>query len=75
MVKRGDGILRLPPAAMEIGGVLVERANSFLSHHPQSEDALRRLLTLRLATVREDGEPTRRRAARSEFTDDEWRLA
>jgi hypothetical protein len=74
MVKSGDGMLRLPPAAMEIGGVLVERANSFLSHHPQSEDALRRLLTLRLATVREDGEPTRRRAARSEFTADEWRL-
>ena len=74
MVRRGDGMLRLPPAAMEIGGVLVERANAFLAHRPQSEDALRRLLTLRLATVREDGEPTRRRAARSEFTDDEWRL-
>ena len=27
-----------------------------------------------LATVREDGEPTRRRAFRSEFSDDEWRL-
>ena len=24
--------------------------------------------------MREDGEPTRRRAARSEFTDEEWRL-
>jgi formylglycine-generating enzyme required for sulfatase activity len=74
MVKRGDGMLRLPPAAMEIGGVLVERANAFLSHRPQSEDALRRLLTLKLATVREDGEPTRRRAFRSEFSEEEWRL-
>jgi hypothetical protein len=55
MVRRGDGMLRLPPAAMELGGVLAERANSFLSHHPQSEEALRRLLTLKLATVREDG--------------------
>jgi formylglycine-generating enzyme required for sulfatase activity len=74
MIKRGDGMLRLPPAAMEIGGVLVERANSFLALNPRSEDALRRVLTLKLATVREDGEPTRRRAFRSEFTDDEWRL-
>jgi hypothetical protein len=32
------------------------------------------VLTLRLATVREDGEPTRRRAAREEFSDEEWRL-
>ena len=41
---------------------------------PGREDALRRVLTLRLATVREDGEPTRRRASRSEFSDEEWRL-
>jgi tetratricopeptide (TPR) repeat protein len=31
-------------------------------------------MTLKLATVRENGEPTRRRAPRSEFTDEEWRL-
>jgi formylglycine-generating enzyme required for sulfatase activity len=74
MVRRGDGTLRLPPAAMEIGGVLVERANSFLALNPRSEDALRRVLTLKLATVREDGEPTRRRAFRSEFSEEEWRL-
>jgi hypothetical protein len=35
---------------------------------------LRRVLTLRLATVREDGEPARRRAFRSEFSEQEWRL-
>ena len=75
MVRRGDGTLRLPPAAMEIGGVLVERADSFLALNPRSEDALRRVLTLKLATVREDGEPTRRRALRSEFSEEEWRLA
>jgi hypothetical protein len=74
MVARGDGELRLPPAAMELGGVLAERADAFLSAHPQSEDALRHLLALRLATVREDGEPTRRRAPRSEFSEEEWRL-
>jgi hypothetical protein len=32
------------------------------------------VLTLRLATVREGEEPTRRRAPRSEFSDKEWRL-
>ena len=75
MVARGDGTLRLPAAAIELGGVLAQRADAFMASRPQSEDALQRLLTLRLATVREDGEPTRRRAARSEFTDEEWRLA
>ena len=54
MVKRGDGVLRLPPAAIELGGVLAERANAFLATHPTAEEALRRMLTLKLATVRED---------------------
>jgi formylglycine-generating enzyme required for sulfatase activity len=74
MVACGDGMLRLPAAAMELGGVLAERANAFLARNPRSEDALRRVLTLRLATVREDGEPTRRRAVQSEFSEEEWRL-
>jgi formylglycine-generating enzyme required for sulfatase activity len=74
MMQRGDGTLRLPAQSFELGGVLVDRANRFLETHSGAEDALRRVLTLRLATVREDGEPTRRRAARSEFTDEEWRL-
>jgi hypothetical protein len=74
MVERGDGMLRLPEEAFELGGVLVGRANAFMSRHPNSEDKLRRILTLKLATVREDGEPTRRRAWRSEFSDTEWRL-
>jgi formylglycine-generating enzyme required for sulfatase activity len=74
MVQRGDGTLRPAAQSFEPGGVLVERADRFLETHPGAEDALRRVLTLRLATVREDSEPTRRRAARAEFTDDEWRL-
>ena len=41
---------------------------------PIPRTALRRIFTLKLATVREDGEPTRRRAGRSEFSDEEWRL-
>jgi hypothetical protein len=74
MVRHGDGVLRLPTATFELGKVLAERANSFLARNPAAEDMLRRVLTLKLATVREEGEPTRRRAARSEFTAGEWRL-
>ena len=74
MGARGDGVLRLPAAAFELGGVLAERADAFLARNPRSEDALRRVMTLRLATVREDGEPTRRRAPRSEFSEQEWQL-
>jgi formylglycine-generating enzyme required for sulfatase activity len=74
MVKRGDGVLRLPAQSFELGGVLVDRADHFLATHRKSEDELRRVLTLKLATVREGEEPTRRRAFRSEFTDEEWRL-
>ena len=74
MVERGDGVLRLPAQSIELGRVLVDRANAFISRHPNSEDILRRIFTLKLATVREDGEPTRRRAWRQEFSDEEWRL-
>ena len=74
MLKAGDGVLRLPAQSFELGGVLVDRANRFLAEHPGEEHALRRVLTLKLATVREDGEPTRRRGVRDEFSDEEWRL-
>jgi formylglycine-generating enzyme required for sulfatase activity len=74
MVKRGDGTLRLPAQTFELGGVLSDRADRFLANHPNSQDELRRIFTLKLATVREGEEPTRRRALRSEFTDEEWRL-
>ena len=74
MVKRGDGVLRLPAQSFELGGVLVDRADAFLAEHPKSQDDLRRIFTLKLATVREGEEPTRRRALRSEFSDEEWRL-
>jgi hypothetical protein len=60
--------------SFDLGGVLVERANRFLAEHPGAEEALRRILTLKLATMREDGEPTRRREIGVEFSDEEWRL-
>jgi hypothetical protein len=72
MVRRGDGVLRLPAQSIDLGRVLVDRADKFIADHPDSEDRLRRIFTLKLATVREDEEPTRRRATRSEFTDKEW---
>jgi formylglycine-generating enzyme required for sulfatase activity len=74
MTKRGDGVLRLPAQSFELGGILVDRADTFLAGHPKFRDELRRIFTLKLATVREGEEPTRRRAARSEFTNEEWRL-
>lgn len=74
MVKRDDGVLRFPAQSFELGGVLVNRANAFLAAHPNAEDQLSRIFTLKLATVRDGEEPTRRRALRSEFTDEEWRL-
>ncbi|MGD0025539.1 MAG: formylglycine-generating enzyme family protein, partial [Xanthobacteraceae bacterium] len=74
MVHQGDGVLRLSTESIELGGVLVDRADAFLAAHPNSEEKLRRISTLKLATVRQGEEPTRRRALRSEFTDEEWRL-
>lgn len=74
MVKRDDGMLRLPAQTFELGGVLVDRADVFLATHPKFENELRQIFTIRLANVREGEEPTRRRALRSEFTNDEWRL-
>jgi hypothetical protein len=74
MVKRGDGMLRLPAQTFELGGVLVARADVFLSSHPKFENELRHIFTRQLANVREGEDPTRRRALRSEFTNDEWRL-
>jgi conflict system STAND superfamily ATPase/TIR domain-containing protein len=74
MVKRADGVLRLPAEEFELGGVLVARANAFLATRPNYQDELRRIFTLKLATVREGEEPTRRRARRSEFSEEEWRL-
>ena len=74
MVKRDDGVLRLLAQSFELGGVLVDRADAFLDAHPKSQDELRRIFTLKLATVRPDGEPMRRRALRAEFSAEEWKL-
>jgi hypothetical protein len=72
MVRRGDGVLRLS-AKFELGSVLAERANSFLFRHPADEARIWRIFSL-LVTVRVGEEPTRRRASRLEFSDEEWQL-
>jgi formylglycine-generating enzyme required for sulfatase activity len=74
MIQRDDGVLRLSAQAIDLGSVLVQRADAFLAQHPTSENQLRRIFILKLATVREDEQPTRRRAFRSEFSDEEWWL-
>jgi len=38
MVEKGDGVLRLPEQSIDLGRVLVERANAFISRHPNSEE-------------------------------------
>lgn len=74
MVRRGDGILRLRADSIELGRVLAHRADAFFDTHRVAAKEIERIFTLKLASVREDGEPVRRRARRSEFSDAEWRL-
>lgn len=74
MVLRGDGVLRLGSQLIDMGDALVQRVELFLTTNPGSEQALRRMFTLKLATLLDGGAPTRRRASRSEFSDEEWRL-
>jgi hypothetical protein len=75
MVKRDDASLRLPAQAIDVGGVLASRAEEFLKEHPDDENSLRRLLTLKLASVPPEGEPVRRQTTEEECTDAEWALA
>jgi formylglycine-generating enzyme required for sulfatase activity/CRP-like cAMP-binding protein len=75
-IEKIEGLLGgvLPAQPSKIGAVLANRADAFLAAHPNTEHQLRRIFALKLANVREGEEPTRRRAPRSEFTDEEWPL-
>jgi WD40 repeat protein len=75
MLKRGDATLRLSSQAIDVGGVLRRSAEDFLATNPADETALRRLLTLRLATVPSEGEVVRRQTTRDECSKAEWSLA
>jgi predicted AAA+ superfamily ATPase len=73
MDERGDGVLRLSEEGM-VGSAFANRFEEFLARHPGELDKIRRIFILRLAVMRADEGPIRRRALRSDFTDDEWRL-
>ncbi|WP_170064046.1 nSTAND1 domain-containing NTPase [Halomonas heilongjiangensis] len=73
--ERAEGVLRFPVEMVDIGKPLTERAEAFLAADPGCEEALRRLLTLRLAHVPKEGEVVRRRAVQSECRSDEWSVA
>jgi hypothetical protein len=75
MVRRDKPTLSLPDQAIDVGGVLASRAETFLKHNPVDEKALCRLLTLKLAVVPPEGEPVRRQTNRGECTENEWSLA
>jgi formylglycine-generating enzyme required for sulfatase activity len=72
-VARGEGVIKVPPD--EIGDVLTKRGELFLAQHKGSEEDLSRLFTSKLVSLREDGEPVRRLALRSELSLVEWDLA
>jgi hypothetical protein len=74
MVITGDGVLAFPRNRLSWAAFWSIVRINFSRPTPTPKKDLRRLFTLRLATVREDGEPTRRRAPRSEFSEQEWRL-
>lgn len=84
MRERGDGVLRHVHRSekqemIQIGATLALRAEQFLSSHPGSHDAVKRLFTLKLAHVPRQGEPVRARMERSSRPDQheeahEWSL-
>jgi hypothetical protein len=77
MQRRGDGVLRLADQAdlVDAGRALSVRANKFLAQNPNDYEAVKRLFTLRLAFVPEEGEPVRRQVPRDRLAPDERRLA
>ena len=75
MVERGDGVLRLPMQAIELGRVLVERANAFIAEHPQFRG--QRFAASSRSSSRPCARTASRRGgarSRSEFSEEEWRL-
>ncbi len=83
MQRRGDGVLRVSDQReiIQVGAALSKRADQFLAKHPDKEESVKRLFTLRLAHVPRQGEPVRARWERempsggAQPTDAEWALA
>jgi len=72
MTNRGEKTLSLSPHGLN--DVLSERAEVYLAGHRGSEDTIRRVFILKLVAMSEGGEPMRRLARRSEFSEEEWHL-
>ena len=71
MQKRRDGELRLPYAAVDLGGVLASRGDAYLEQPAVDRDVVRRLFTLKLVHLEDKGEPLRRRCPLAELEEDE----
>jgi TPR repeat protein len=76
MQARGDGVLRLAEKSeiIDVSRVLTAEADRFLAEHPADLDAIKRLFTLKLALVQEEGKPVRRRVSRNRLNENEARL-
>ncbi len=76
MQRRGDGVLRLTDKTemVDVGKALTAQADRFLAEHPADIDAVKRLFTLKLARVHEEGKAVRRRVARAKLDAAEWKL-
>jgi hypothetical protein len=76
MQERGDKVLRVTerPEILQVGNSLAKRADLFLERNPTQQRAIRDLFTLKLVSIPFEGEPVRRRALRTECTDQEWAL-
>ena len=76
MQARGDGVLRLADKSeiVDVASALTAEADRFLAAHPADLDAIRRLFTLKLALVQEQGKPVRRRLLHARLDANEARL-
>lgn len=75
MQMRGDGLLLPNVKTVNVGSVLAAAGDNFLSENRDKERLLKRLLPLRLVHVGDNGELSRRRASKTELSDEEWRVA
>ena len=76
MQYKGDGVLRLATHTelIHVGASLAKRADEFLAQNPNQREIVKRLFSLKLSLVQQEGEPVRRRVEKSACTDEEWGL-
>ena len=76
MITRDDGTLQLPPQVreFEIASALIDKADGYLSAHPDLEQPTRRLFCSRLAHVPQQGAPTRQVALLDSLSSEEQQV-